>query len=149
MEANRSAIGAQVYADGTLRNAEVIESMGMLRDIHARWLKKQREFLGLQAKASDNAGGFQAISKFLQTTAGACCCWAWGPGCCWTTSAGESDDDHGVGAGGAHAGAAGTGGNAVAGRGECARCLEPRRHLCYSRCRRVPSSMPLPPPWVT
>ena len=68
--ASRSAIGAQVYADGTLRNAEVIESMGMLRDIHARWLKKQREFLGLQAKASDNAGGFQAISKFLQTTMG-------------------------------------------------------------------------------
>ena len=70
MQANRSAIGAQMYADGTLRNAQVIESMGMLRHIHARWLEKQREFLGLQARASDHAGAFQAISKFLQTTMG-------------------------------------------------------------------------------
>jgi ATP-binding cassette subfamily C exporter for protease/lipase len=68
MEANRSAIAAQHYADGSLRNAQVIESMGMLRDIHARWMDKQREFLGLQAKASESAGGFQAVSKFLQTT---------------------------------------------------------------------------------
>ena len=68
MEANRAAIGAQQYADGCLRNAQVIESMGMLRDIHARWMGKQREFLNLQAKASESAGGFQAVSKFLQTT---------------------------------------------------------------------------------
>ena len=66
LAANRSAIAAQQYADGTLRNAQVIESMGMLRDIHRRWVDKQREFLGLQAKASDHAGFYQAISKFLQ-----------------------------------------------------------------------------------
>ena len=70
LEANRSAIGAQTYADNTLRNAQVIESMGMLRHIHGRWQEKQREFLGLQARASDHAGTFQAISKFLQTTMG-------------------------------------------------------------------------------
>ena len=35
-----------------------------------RWIKKQREFLALQAIASDRAGGFQAITKFLQTTMG-------------------------------------------------------------------------------
>jgi len=68
MQANRSAIAAQQYADGSLRNAQVIESMGMLRDIHARWMLKQREFLNLQAKASESAGGYQAVSKFLQTT---------------------------------------------------------------------------------
>lgn len=68
MEANRSAIAAQQYANGSLRNAQVIESMGMLRDIHARWMDKQRVFLGLQAKASESAGGFQAVSKLLQTT---------------------------------------------------------------------------------
>ncbi len=68
MEANRSAIAAQQYADGSLRNAQVIESMGMLRDIHARWMDKQREFLNLQAKASEAAGGYQAVSKLLQTT---------------------------------------------------------------------------------
>ena len=70
VEANRSAFAAQQYADGTLRNAQVIESMGMQRDIHSRWMKKQSEFLKLQAIASDRAGGYQAITKFLQTTMG-------------------------------------------------------------------------------
>ncbi len=68
MAANRAAIGAQQYADGSLRNAEVIESMGMLANIHRRWMDKQREFLKLQAEASDKAGAFQAGSKFIQTT---------------------------------------------------------------------------------
>ena len=68
MQANRMAIEAQQYADGSLRNAQVIESMGMLRDIHARWMLKQREFLRLQAHASEAAGGYQAVSKLLQTT---------------------------------------------------------------------------------
>lgn len=68
MQANRAAIEAQQYADNTLRNAEVIESMGMLRDTHRRWLGKQRDFLDLQALASERAGGFQAISKLLQNT---------------------------------------------------------------------------------
>ena len=66
--ASRAAIGAQLYADGTLRNAQVIESMGMQRDIHSRWVEKQREFLKLQGIASDRAGGYQSVTKFLQTT---------------------------------------------------------------------------------
>ena len=70
LAANRSAAAAQAYADGSLRNAQVIESMGMLRDIHQRWMAKQREFLKLQAQASDAGGAFQAASKFLQTTTG-------------------------------------------------------------------------------
>ncbi len=70
ISANRSAFEAQQYADGTLRNAQVIEAMGMQRDIHERWVSKQREFLGLQALASDRAGGFQAVTKFLQVTIG-------------------------------------------------------------------------------
>ena len=69
-EANRNAIAAQQYADGALRNAEVIESMGMLRNTHQRWMEKQREFLRLQAQASSSAGGFQALGKLLQTTLG-------------------------------------------------------------------------------
>lgn len=69
-EANRSAIAAQQYADGSLRNAEVIEAMGMLEHIHRRWVEKQHQFLRLQAQASDKAGGFQAGTKFVQTTMG-------------------------------------------------------------------------------
>lgn len=68
LAANRAAIAAQQYADGSLRNAEVIESMGMLHNIHGRWMARQREFLNLQARASDQAGAFQAASKFVQTT---------------------------------------------------------------------------------
>lgn len=66
MEANREAIAAQRYADDTLRNAEVIEAMGMLKNTHGRWVSKQRKFLNLQAQASDSAGGFQALSKLVQ-----------------------------------------------------------------------------------
>jgi ATP-binding cassette subfamily C exporter for protease/lipase len=65
-EANRSAFAATQYADGTLRNAQVVEAMGMQRDIHARWMAKQREFLTLQAVASERAGGFQALTHFIQ-----------------------------------------------------------------------------------
>jgi ATP-binding cassette subfamily C exporter for protease/lipase len=68
LAANRSAIAAQQYADGSLRNAQVIEAMGMLPDIHRRWIEKQREFLNLQAQASEAGGAFQAASKFLQNT---------------------------------------------------------------------------------
>jgi ATP-binding cassette, subfamily C, bacterial exporter for protease/lipase len=68
--ANRTAFAAQQYADGTLRNAQVIEAMGMQRDIHRRWADRQRQFLGLQALASDRAGGYQSLTKFLQTTMG-------------------------------------------------------------------------------
>lgn len=67
MEANKTAMAAQQYADNTLRNTEVIESMGMLRNLQRRWMLKQQAFLGLQAQASDAAGGFHALSKFLQT----------------------------------------------------------------------------------
>lgn len=66
MEANAVSMQAQQYADNTLRNAEVIEAMGMLRNTHRRWLEKQQAFLQLQAQASESAGGFQALSKLLQ-----------------------------------------------------------------------------------
>jgi ATP-binding cassette subfamily C exporter for protease/lipase len=68
--ANRSAIEAQLYADGTLRHAQVIEAMGMLGHIHRRWMGKQNEFLELQAQASRHSGLYQALSKFVQTTTG-------------------------------------------------------------------------------
>lgn len=64
--ANRKAIQAQIYADSSLRNAEVIEAMGMLRNIHKRWVRIQGEFMNLQAQASVAAGGYQALGKMLQ-----------------------------------------------------------------------------------
>jgi ATP-binding cassette subfamily C exporter for protease/lipase len=67
MEANKIALEAQMYSSNTLRHAEVIEAMGMLGNVHRRWIKKQRQFLNKQAIASDSAGAYSAISKFLQT----------------------------------------------------------------------------------
>jgi len=68
--ANRTAIGAQQAADGMLRNAEVVEAMGMMRALHGRWWKLQQEFLRLQAVASNRAGVFAALTKWVQTVWG-------------------------------------------------------------------------------
>jgi ATP-binding cassette subfamily C exporter for protease/lipase len=65
-EANRAALGAQQYADASLRNVQVMESMGMLDVMHSHWQKRQKEFLTFQAQASDGAGLWTAISKLLQ-----------------------------------------------------------------------------------
>ncbi len=64
--ANRSSIDAQNYASGSLKNAQVIEAMGMLGNIHGRWMKKQRQFLFAQAAASDAAGTYSSLAKFVQ-----------------------------------------------------------------------------------
>ena len=69
-QANRQAFTAQQYADNSLRNAEVVESMGMLGPLQRRWGQKQRAVLQLQAQASESAGGFQALGKLLQNTLG-------------------------------------------------------------------------------
>ena len=66
MEANRAAMNAQQFADASLRNAHVMESMGMLDAVHGQWQKRQKEFLTLQAQASEGAGFWSAMSKLLQ-----------------------------------------------------------------------------------
>jgi len=66
MEANRAAMNAQQFADASLRNAHVMESMGMLNAVHGQWQKRQKEFLTLQAQASEGAGFWTAMSKLLQ-----------------------------------------------------------------------------------
>lgn len=66
--ANRSAAAAQSYVDGTWRNVQVIEAMGMQANIQGRWMKMQRHFLALQAQASDWAGAYGAVSRFVQTS---------------------------------------------------------------------------------
>ena len=65
-EANRAAMNAQQFADASLRNAQVMESMGMLDAMHGHWQKHQKEFLALQAQASESAGFWTGMSKLLQ-----------------------------------------------------------------------------------
>jgi ATP-binding cassette subfamily C exporter for protease/lipase len=65
-EANRSAVGAQQFAEASLRNAHVMESMGMLDAVHDRWQKRQQEFVAYQATASEGAGLWTSMSKAVQ-----------------------------------------------------------------------------------
>jgi len=66
MEANLAAMNAQQFADASLRNAHVMESMGMLDAVHGQWQKRQKNFLALQAQASEGAGFWSSMSKLLQ-----------------------------------------------------------------------------------
>jgi ATP-binding cassette, subfamily C, bacterial EexD len=65
-EANNLAIQSRNLVSKNLRNAEVIESMGMLRQIRARWLKTTQQVLVLQAAASERAGLIGATSKLVR-----------------------------------------------------------------------------------
>ncbi len=64
-EANTMAIASSTLATNNLRNAEVIEAMGMLPNLQARWFKLHGRFLRLQAEASEKAGIVGAFSKFM------------------------------------------------------------------------------------
>lgn len=65
-EANNMAIAASTTATNNLRNAEVIESMGMLPNLMGRWFKLHGKFLSLQAQASQKSGTISAATKFFQ-----------------------------------------------------------------------------------
>ncbi|MFL6671673.1 MAG: type I secretion system permease/ATPase [Massilia sp.] len=67
-EANNMAITSNALATNNLRNAEVIESMGMLPNLMGRWFKLHGKFLSLQAQASQKAGTISAVTKFVQTS---------------------------------------------------------------------------------
>lgn len=65
-EANEASIAANNLATNNLRNAEVIEAMGMLPNLMSRWYKLQCRFLLLQGDASEKSGVISAISRFVR-----------------------------------------------------------------------------------
>ncbi len=65
-EAQRLSMAAAAQANSHLRNAEVIEAMGMLPTIRERWLQLHRKFLIQQAVASDRAGVLTAVTRFVR-----------------------------------------------------------------------------------
>lgn len=65
-DANTMSLAAGNLATNNLRNAEVIESMGMLPNLMSRWFKLHSRFLNLQADASQKAGVIGAATKFFQ-----------------------------------------------------------------------------------
>jgi type I secretion system ABC transporter, PrtD family len=62
-QANKEHISATLHTTKNLRNAEVIESMGMLETLMDRWGRRQRHVLMLQSGASDRGGIISTLSR--------------------------------------------------------------------------------------
>jgi ATP-binding cassette subfamily C protein EexD len=62
-DANKESASISQHTSKTLRNAEVIQSMGMLEDLRTSWQEKNLSVLGMQGMASDRAGALTSISK--------------------------------------------------------------------------------------
>lgn len=65
-EANNQSIVAQQYADHALRNAEVIQAMGMITNIVNQWSYKNEPVLQHQLAASEKAAWILSAAKFLR-----------------------------------------------------------------------------------
>ncbi|MDZ5601464.1 type I secretion system permease/ATPase [Pseudomonas sp. RP23018S] len=65
--ANKENVTSNVVTAKTLRNAEVIESMGMLETLMNRWAKRQRNIMLLQSNASDKGAVVSSTSKTFRT----------------------------------------------------------------------------------
>lgn len=65
--ANKENVASNVVTTKTLRNAEVIESMGMLETLMNRWARRQRNVMLLQSNASDKGGVVSSTSKTFRT----------------------------------------------------------------------------------
>lgn len=63
LEANKQNMAATAFTQKNLRNAEVVESMGMLGVLRERWQTMNRQVLALQGIASDRGGSIAAFSK--------------------------------------------------------------------------------------
>ena len=59
---------SQMALTNHLRNAEVIEAMGMLPQIRARWHRLHQKQIELQAVASDQAAVIGGLTKFVRIT---------------------------------------------------------------------------------
>jgi ATP-binding cassette subfamily C exporter for protease/lipase len=65
-KANGIAAQSQQFIQASLRNGEVVQAMGMSDGLRQRWLKMQVDLLRHQAEASDRAGVYSSLSKYVQ-----------------------------------------------------------------------------------
>ncbi|TWC24743.1 ATP-binding cassette subfamily C protein EexD [Pseudomonas sp. SJZ085] len=61
--ANRQQMMATAFVSKSLRNAEVVESMGMLASLREHWSRRVHEVLILQSLASDRGATIAALSR--------------------------------------------------------------------------------------
>lgn len=65
-EASKFALQSGSLASTNLRNAEVIEALGMLPNIKGRWFSLHQRFLKSQRIASERASRISSITKFVR-----------------------------------------------------------------------------------
>jgi PrtD family type I secretion system ABC transporter len=64
--ANKASVSVSGAIDSSMRNAEVIEAMGMLRNFQNRWSAKQGDVLHFQAQAADRAAMVMGLTKYAR-----------------------------------------------------------------------------------
>lgn len=57
---------ASRYVEGSMRNAEVLQAMGMTERLLHRWRTLQDEILGMQTRASRGSVAFTAVTRFVR-----------------------------------------------------------------------------------
>jgi ATP-binding cassette subfamily C exporter for protease/lipase len=67
VQANALSVQSANLATNNLRQAEVLDSMGMLPAIRSRWFALHSQYLDFQATASRYAATMGALTKFLRT----------------------------------------------------------------------------------
>lgn len=61
--ANREQMAATAFTNKSLRNAEVVQSMGMLASLRQHWSGRTHRILALQSLASDRAATMTSVSR--------------------------------------------------------------------------------------
>lgn len=65
-EASKAALDVNLYLQGKLRNAEVVESMGMLAGLRERWAQRHAVYMARQGSAQALTHRISAISKWVR-----------------------------------------------------------------------------------
>lgn len=65
-QANSSARTATFYVNSALRNAEVVNAMGMLGGLTRRWASFNSNAVAMQTSASNRAGAVSGLTKFVR-----------------------------------------------------------------------------------
>ena len=64
--ATEASLGNYEFTEASLRNAEVIQAMGMMKGLLVRWGAQRRGLIGAQVCAADRGAGISGLIKFLR-----------------------------------------------------------------------------------
>jgi PrtD family type I secretion system ABC transporter len=65
-QATTASLAAMKRAEASVRNAELVEAMGMMPSLMRRWEAEDAQVLALQTRASSRAGSIAAMAKFVR-----------------------------------------------------------------------------------